>query len=89
MHRLLTLLLVQITLAEPAAPSSSSATSIPGQGLVPAGQDNFEPLGAVIKQLHDQGLEDVFLRSLGKFVEDKESEIEKICGENYQVSGCQ
>lgn len=28
----------------------------------------------------------MFLKSLGTFVEDKEGEIEKICGENYQVS---
>ncbi|KAL7412016.1 putative exocyst complex subunit Sec15 [Mrakia frigida] len=78
-------MLSQITLAEThISSSSSSSSSSAAQQLTLATQENFEPLGPIIRQLHDQGLEDVFLKSLGKFVEDKEGEIEKICGENYQ-----
>lgn len=76
----------QITLAETHISStSSSSSSSAAQQLTLATQENFEPLGPIIRQLHEQGLEDVFLKSLDKFVEDKEGDIEKICGENYQV----
>lgn len=81
----------QITLAETIpTPSSSSSSASSAASIAQASlsttQDNFEPLGPIIKQLHEQGLEDIFLRSLDRFVEDKEREIEHICGENYEVS---
>ena len=69
-------------MAEAQASSSGSSST---QQLTFAAQENFEPLGPIVRQLHEQGLEDVFLKSLGTFVADKEGEIEKICGENYQV----
>lgn len=31
------------------------------------------------------GTEQLYLRTLDKFVEEKEREIEEICGENYEV----
>jgi hypothetical protein len=35
--------------------------------------------------LQDDGTEQVYLRCLDRFVQEKEKEIEEICGENYEV----
>lgn len=74
----------QVSVADQ-APSTSSKDAASVSSSSGGTQDSFDSLGPIIRQLHDQGNEDVFLRSLSKFVEDKEGEIEKICGENYQV----
>jgi exocyst complex component 6 len=36
--------------------------------------------------LQNTGTEAAYLRSLDKFVEEKEKDIEAICGDNYEVS---
>lgn len=40
----------------------------------------------MIKSIQDTDSEQLYLRSLDKFVEDKEREIEKICEDNYEVA---
>lgn len=40
----------------------------------------------MIKSIQDTDSEQLYLRSLDKYVEEKEGEIEKICSGNYEVS---
>jgi hypothetical protein len=42
-------------------------------------------LAPLIKSIQDTDSEQIYLRSLDKFVEEKEGEIEKICSGNYEV----
>lgn len=46
--------------------------------------ENLEQLGPIIKQIHVNRQQEAFLRTLQGLVESKESEIEKICADNYQ-----
>jgi hypothetical protein len=46
--------------------------------------ENLEALAPLIKSIQDTDSEQLYLRSLDTFVEEKETEIE-ICGENYEV----
>jgi hypothetical protein len=48
--------------------------------------ENLEALAPLIKSVQDGDSEQLYLRSLDNFVEEKEKEIEKICGDNYEVS---
>lgn len=48
--------------------------------------ENLEALAPLIKSIQDTDSEQLYLRSLDTFVEEKEREIEKICEENYEVS---
>jgi hypothetical protein len=50
-----------------------------------SGAENLEALGPLIKSIQDSDSEQLYLRSLDKFVEEKEGEIEKICSGNYEV----
>lgn len=47
--------------------------------------ENFEALAPLIKSIQDTDSEQLYLRSLDKFVEEKEREIEQICEGNYEV----
>jgi hypothetical protein len=47
--------------------------------------ENCEALAPLIKSVQDTDSEQLYLRSLDKFVEEKEREIEKICEGNYEV----
>jgi hypothetical protein len=51
-----------------------------------SGAENLEALAPLIKSIQDSDSEQLYLRSLDKFVEEKEGEIEKICSGNYEVS---
>ncbi|KAF5388055.1 hypothetical protein D9615_000563 [Tricholomella constricta] len=46
--------------------------------------ENLEQLGPVIKQIHSNRQQDVFLRTVQGLIQSKDAEIEKICGDNYQ-----
>ncbi|OCF36896.1 hypothetical protein I316_01494 [Kwoniella heveanensis BCC8398] len=46
--------------------------------------ENLEALAPLIKSIQDTDSEQLYLRSLDKFVEEKEREIEKICEGNYE-----
>ncbi|EIW70745.1 hypothetical protein M231_02602 [Tremella mesenterica] len=46
--------------------------------------ENFEALAPLIKSIQETDSEQIYLRALDKFVEEKEREIEKICEENYE-----
>ncbi|KAF9226637.1 exocyst complex subunit Sec15-like protein [Gyrodon lividus] len=46
--------------------------------------ENLEQLGPIIKQIHANRQQDVYLRNLQALVEAKDAEIETICTENYQ-----
>jgi hypothetical protein len=46
----------------------------------------LEALAPLIKSIQDTDSEQLYLRSLDTFVEEKEKEIEKICEENYEAS---
>jgi hypothetical protein len=46
--------------------------------------ENLEQLGPIIQQIFTARHQDAYLRTLKTLVEAKESEIEQICGENYQ-----
>ena len=48
--------------------------------------ENLEALAPLIKSIQDNDSEQLYLRSLDGFVEEKEREIEKICESNYEVS---
>jgi len=48
--------------------------------------ENLEALAPLIKSIQDTDSEQLYLRGLDKFVEEKEREIEKICQGNYEVS---
>lgn len=51
-----------------------------------SGAENLEALAPLIKSIQESDSEQLYLRSLDKFVEEKENEIEKICQGNYEVS---
>ncbi|KAG7562727.1 hypothetical protein FFLO_01788 [Filobasidium floriforme] len=57
-----------------------SQLSIPATG----GQENLEALAPLVVSLQDTSTEQVYLRSLDRFVEEKEKQIEEICGDNYE-----
>ncbi|EIW61471.1 rsec15 [Trametes versicolor FP-101664 SS1] len=46
--------------------------------------ENLEQLGPIIKQIHANRQQDVYLRTLQALIESKDTEIESICGDNYQ-----
>ncbi|KAI0637978.1 rsec15 [Trametes polyzona] len=46
--------------------------------------ENLEQLGPIIKQIHANRQQDVYLRTLQGLIESKDAEIESICGDNYQ-----
>lgn len=46
--------------------------------------ENLEQLGPIIKQIHVNRQQEMYLRTLQAVVDSKEAEIERICGENYQ-----
>lgn len=46
--------------------------------------ENLEQLGPLIKQIHDNRQQEVFLRTVRALIDSKDAEIEKICGDNYQ-----
>ncbi|PIL36939.1 hypothetical protein GSI_00630 [Ganoderma sinense ZZ0214-1] len=46
--------------------------------------ENLEQLGPIIKQIHANRQQEAYLRTLQSLIESKDSEIESICGDNYQ-----
>jgi len=46
--------------------------------------ENLEQLGPIIKLIHQNRQQDAYLRTLQALINSKDTEIEKICGENYQ-----
>jgi hypothetical protein len=46
--------------------------------------ENLEQLGPIIKQIHSNRQQEIFLRTVQGLIESKDAEIEKICGDNYQ-----
>ena len=46
--------------------------------------ENLEQLGPIIKQIHVNRQQEIYLKTLQSVIDAKEGEIEKICGENYQ-----
>ncbi|KAG6869345.1 hypothetical protein C0993_000098 [Termitomyces sp. T159_Od127] len=46
--------------------------------------ENLEQLGPLIKQIHGNRQQEVFLRTVRALIDSKDAEIEKICGDNYQ-----
>ncbi|KAH9849999.1 rsec15 [Lenzites betulinus] len=46
--------------------------------------ENLEQLGPIIKQIHANRQQDMYLRTLQALIESKDTEIESICGDNYQ-----
>ncbi|OAX44483.1 exocyst complex subunit Sec15-like protein [Rhizopogon vinicolor AM-OR11-026] len=46
--------------------------------------ENLEQLGPIIKQIHANRQQEVYLRNLQALIATKESEIERICTDNYQ-----
>ncbi|KAF9649350.1 exocyst complex component sec15 subunit [Thelephora ganbajun] len=46
--------------------------------------ENLEQLGPIIKQIHTNRQQEVYLRTLQGLIESKDAEIERICGENYR-----
>lgn len=46
--------------------------------------ENLEQLGPIIKQIHANRQQEVYLRNLQGLIEAKDAEIEGICTENYQ-----
>ncbi|KZV70296.1 exocyst complex component sec15 subunit [Peniophora sp. CONT] len=46
--------------------------------------ENLEQLGPIIKQIHQNRQQDAYLRTLQGVINAKDSEIESICGDNYQ-----
>lgn len=47
--------------------------------------ENLEGLGSLLKAVHDSRQQEPFLRTAKALVETKDADIEKICGDNYQV----
>lgn len=47
--------------------------------------ENLEAVAPLIKSIQDADSEQLYLRALDNFVEEKEREIEKICEGNYEV----
>ena len=46
--------------------------------------ENLEQLGPIIKQIHSNRQQDVYLRTVQGLIDSKDAEIEKICSDNYQ-----
>lgn len=46
--------------------------------------ENLEQLGPIIKQIHVNRQQEAFLRTLQGLVQSKDTEIERICADNYQ-----
>ena len=46
--------------------------------------ENLEQLGPIIKQIHTNLQQDVYLRTIRALINSKDAEIENICSENYQ-----
>ena len=46
--------------------------------------ENLEQLGPIIKQIHTNRQQDAYLRTLQGLIDSKDTEIEKICSDNYQ-----
>ena len=46
--------------------------------------ENLEQLGPIIKQIHANRQQEVYLKTLQGLIESKDAEIERICGENYR-----
>ncbi|KAI0250002.1 exocyst complex component sec15 subunit [Lactifluus subvellereus] len=46
--------------------------------------ENLEQLGPIIKQIYTNRQQDAYLRTLQALIDSKDTEIEKICGDNYQ-----
>ena len=46
--------------------------------------ENLEQLGPIIKQIHVNRQQEVYLRTLQGLIESKDAEVERICGENYR-----
>ncbi|TFK43709.1 exocyst complex component, sec15 subunit [Crucibulum laeve] len=46
--------------------------------------ENLEQLGPIIKQIHSNRQQDVYLRTVQALIDSKDAEIEKICSDNYQ-----
>ncbi|KAG6879204.1 hypothetical protein C0992_004443 [Termitomyces sp. T32_za158] len=46
--------------------------------------ENLEQLGPLIKQIHGNRQQEVFLRTVRALIDSKDAEIEKICEDNYQ-----
>jgi exocyst complex component 6 len=46
--------------------------------------ENLEQLGPIIKSVYSSRHQEAYLRTLKQLVENKDKEIEEICGENYQ-----
>lgn len=46
--------------------------------------ENLEQLGPIIKQIHANRQQETYLRTLQALIESKDTEIESICGDNYQ-----
>jgi hypothetical protein len=46
--------------------------------------ENLEQLGPIIKNIHASRQQDAYLRTLKQLTESKETEIQQICGDNYQ-----
>ena len=46
--------------------------------------ENLEQLGPIIKQIHVNRQQELYLRTLQGLIESKDAEIERICGENYR-----
>lgn len=61
--------------------ANSQLTLDPSSGT----SENLEALAPLIKSIQDSDSEQLYLRSLDTFVEEKEREIEKICQGNYEV----
>lgn len=51
---------------------------------VSSSSENLEQLGPIIKQIHANRQQEVYLRNLQALIEAKDAEIEGICTENYQ-----
>lgn len=47
--------------------------------------ENLEGLAPLIKTIQDTDSEQAYLRSLDKYVEEKERDIQRICESNYEV----
>lgn len=46
--------------------------------------ENVEQIGPLIKNIHAARQQDIYLKTLQKLVESKETEIQQICSDNYQ-----
>jgi hypothetical protein len=46
--------------------------------------ENLEQLGPIIRQIHINRQQEVYLRAVQGLIDSKDAEIEKICSENYQ-----